>query len=113
MNTTVPSSNPTPTPQSSPSSFRSWLLQPRVAAVLIIGYIVLAVAILVSLDRGNLLFPLWSSLAFPPFILSPFVLFASPLPRRLKFSLILLLIIIVMPLLGIYDGGYLELSIQI
>ncbi len=109
MSTTLPASNPTP----SPASFRDWIRQPRVAAVLIIGYIVLAVAILVSLDRGNLLFPLWSSLAFPPFILSPFVLFASPLPRRLKFSLILLLIIIVMPLLGIYDGGYLELSIQI
>ena len=110
MNPTLPAPNPTPT---SASSFRDWIRQPRVAAVLIIGYIVLAIAILVSLDRGNLLFPLWSSLAFPPFILSPFVLLASPLPRRLKFSLILLLIIIVMPLLGIYDGGYLELSIQI
>ncbi|MEP7292993.1 MAG: branched-chain amino acid ABC transporter permease [Chloroflexota bacterium] len=95
------------------SSFRAWIRQPRVAATLIIGYIVIALIVLVSLDRRNVLFPILSTLAFPPFILSPFVILASPLPRRLKTSLILLLILIIMPLLGIFDGGYLELSIQI
>lgn len=100
---------PTPTP----STFRDWIRKPRIATALILGYIVLAVLILVTLDRGNLLFPTWSSLAFPPFILSPFVILAAPIPGRTKITLILLLVILVMPLIGIYDGGYLELSIQI
>ncbi len=101
-----------PTPGSA-LSLRAWIRQPRVAAVLIVGYIALAAVILVNLDRGNLLFPLWSTLAFPPFILSPFVILASPLPSRAKLTMILLMVVLVMPLIGIFDGGYMELSIQI
>ncbi|MEO8394821.1 MAG: branched-chain amino acid ABC transporter permease, partial [Chloroflexota bacterium] len=108
MNSTIP----TPNSGSSPS-FRAWILQPRVAGTLILAYIAAAVFILVKLDHGNVLYPLWSSLAFPPFILSPFVIFASPLPKRLKAVLILLVVLVVMPLIGIFDGGYLEISIQI
>ncbi len=106
INTSVPAPK-------KPQSFRDWIRQPLVAGILLAAYILLALIILITLDRRNLLFPLWSTLAFPPFILSPFVILASPLPQRLKISLILLLVVIVMPLLGIYDGGYLELSIQI
>jgi branched-chain amino acid transport system permease protein len=95
------------------TAFRDWIRQPRIAGVLIIAYIATAVAILISLDRGFLLFPLWSTLTFPPFVLSPFVIMASPLSARTKTTLILLLIVLVMPILGIYDGGYLELAIQI
>ena len=60
---------PIPAQQDSPISFRSWLRQPRVAGALIIGYLAVALLVLITLDRGNLLFPLWSTLAFPPFIL--------------------------------------------
>ena len=107
INTPIPARN------TEERSFRDWIRQPRIAFVLIVAYVFLALAILVSLDRRNLLFPLWSTLAFPPFILSPFVILASPLSQRTKISLIMLMVLIVMPLLGIYDGGYLELSIQI
>lgn len=102
----------TNTPAAS-TSFRVWIRQPRVAGALIVGYILLAALILIELDRGNLLFPLFSSLAFPPFVLSPFVILASPLSVRTKVTLILLLIILVMPLIGIFDSGYMELAIQI
>jgi branched-chain amino acid transport system permease protein len=101
------------TAPASESTFRTWIRQPRIMTGLIVGYIALAVLILVTLNRGDLLFPIWSSLAFPPFILSPFVILAAPIPGRTKVTLLLLLIILVMPLIGIYDGGYLELSIQI
>lgn len=107
LNTSVP------TESGSRPSLRSWLRKPSVAGTLIVAYIAVALLVLVTLNRGNVLFPLWSTLAFPPFILSPFVILASPLSQRTKMALILLLILILMPLLGIYDGGYLELAIQI
>ncbi len=103
---------PAPAADTKPT-FRAWIRQPRVAGTLIVAYIALALIILVSLDRSNLLFPLLSTLAFPPFIMSPFVILLSPLSTRVKAVMIGLLVILIMPLLGIYDGGYLELSIQI
>ena len=108
LNAQLPASQP-----ENQTSFRSWIRRPRVAAVLIIGYVALALVILLSLDRRSVWFPLWSTVAFAPFILSPFVILNSPLPQRTKASLILILVLIVMPLVGITDGGYLELSIQI
>lgn len=101
------------TPSPAPGGFGAWIRQPTVAAVLIVAYIVLALIILFSLDRTNVLFPTLSSLAFPPFILSPFVILASPLPGRLKVTLILVVMLILMPIIGMFDGAYLELAIQI
>ena len=95
------------------TSLREWIRQPRTAAILIIGYITLSVLLMIKLDRGDLLFPLFSTLVFPPFILSPFVILAAPLSNRVKAAMIFVMIIVVMPLIGIYDGGYLELAIQI
>lgn len=108
INAQLPASQP-----ENPSTLRAWIRRPRVAAVLIIGYVMLTLLILLSLDRRSVWFPFWSTLAFAPFILSPFVILGSTLSRRTKTSLILVLILIVMPLVGITDGGYLELSIQI
>ncbi len=96
-----------------PTSLRAWIRQPRIAGGLIVAYLAIVIFILVTLDRANLLFPLWSTLAFPPFVIAPFVILASPLTRRSKALLILLCVLVLMPLIGIYDGGYLELSIQI
>ena len=95
------------------ATFRAWIKQPRVAGVLIIAYLVLVVGTLLSLDRSNLLFPLYSTLVFPPFVLSPLVILAAPLPNKLKLTLVLLMLIVAMPLIGIYDSSYLELAIQI
>lgn len=94
-------------------TLREWLRQPTVAGVLIVAYLVVAIVAVLSLDRGNIIFPLLSTCAFPPLVLSPFVILASPLPGRLKLSLILLVIMIVMPVIGIYDGAYMELVTQI
>lgn len=93
--------------------FKAWIKQPRVATVVIIAYLALVVGTLLSLDRSNLLFPLYSTLVFPPFVLSPLVILSSPLNQRLKYTLILLMVILAMPLIGIYDSSYLELAIQI
>ncbi|HVU15140.1 MAG TPA: hypothetical protein VHD90_27895 [Phototrophicaceae bacterium] len=108
MNTSIPA----PTSGTN-GSLRQWIRQPRIAGVFILAYLVVFATILFKLDRANTLFPLWSSLAFPPFVISPFIIFSSPLSRRIKAGLILLVVLILMPLIGIYDGGYLELSIQI
>jgi len=99
--------------QSSWSVFRDWFKQPTVAGAAIALYLAIVIVTLLSLDRGNLLFPLYSTLVFPPFILSPLVILSSPLSNRLKVTLILLLILIAMPIIGIYDSSYLELTIQI
>src|SRR5579871_1428765 len=90
-------------------SLRDLFRNPRIAGTLILAYMAIFTYILFTLDRSNILFPLWSSLAFPPFVLTPFIIFASPLSRRSKAALILLMILIIMPLVGIFDGGYLEL----
>jgi branched-chain amino acid transport system permease protein len=108
MNTSIPA----PAMKQNPS-FREWIRQPRIAGTLIVAYLAVVILILFKLDRTTVLFPLWSTLTFPPFILSPFVILASPLSLRTKSVMIGLLVLILMPIIGIYDGGYLELSIQI
>jgi branched-chain amino acid transport system permease protein len=96
-----------------PNTWRDWLRQPQVALGLIVAYIAVAVFILITLDRRNLLFPIFSTCAFPVFVLSPFVILASPLSGRIKTSLILFSILVLMPIVGVFDGAYLELAIQI
>lgn len=93
--------------------FKNWIRQPSVVSALVVAYIVIAVTMLLTLDRGSVMFPTLSTIAFPPFVLSPLVILASPLPQRVKISLILLLMLIIMPIIGIYDSTYLELAIQI
>ncbi len=95
------------------TSWRDRIKEPRTALFLIIAYIALAILVLVTLDRRSLLFPLFSTCAFPPFVLSPFVILGSPLSGRTKVRLILALILLIMPIIGIFDGAYLELAIQI
>lgn len=97
----------------SPTSLRDWLKQPTVASALILIYLTVVIFVLIRLNRGDLLFPTWSTLVFPSFILSPFVILAAPVDQRFKSALIALLVVVVMPLLGMYDSAYLELAIQI
>lgn len=94
-------------------SFRSWLLRPAVAGPLALLYVVVATLLLVTLDRSNLWFPAASICLVPLFLLSPFVVISSPLPSRLKLSIVLLMMVVLMPLVGIYNTSYLELAIQI
>ncbi len=94
-------------------NIRRLLRNPAIALPILLIYIVIVVLALTSLDRRSTIFPLLSTLAFPPLVLSPFVTLALPIDRRLKAIIIVVLMIIVLPVLGMYDGSYLELAIQI
>jgi branched-chain amino acid transport system permease protein len=100
-----------PKPQT--SSFLDILKNPTIATPLILVYLAVVVFVLVTLNRADLMFPTWSTLAFPLFILSPFVIMAAPVDNRFKNILIGVLVIVVMPLIGLFDSAYLELAIQI
>lgn len=102
----------TTAPQDS-SSIRKLFQTPRGALAMIAIYLAFVVVVLFSLDRTNLLFPTLSTLAFPALVLSPFLILAAPLDQRTKLGLMALLIVVLMPLIGIYDSSYLELAIQI
>ncbi|HLY25548.1 MAG TPA: hypothetical protein VKQ72_04360, partial [Aggregatilineales bacterium] len=78
-----------------------------------IAFVAIAIGFLSIINRNFLLFPLWSSIAFPMLAVSPFVIFGLKMPGRLKVALVLLVVLIVVPLLGFSDGFYLELAIQI
>ncbi len=90
-----------------------FLKQPMVALVAIIAYLLLSLGLLIGLDRGSTVFPLLSMIFFPPFVLAPFLILASPLDGKIKLALIAIQLIILLPLLGIFDSTYLELAIQI
>src|SRR5690242_13955414 len=99
---TVTSTSPQAT-----GSFREIISRPWVATALVIAYIAVTVIVLLSLNRADVWFPMYSTIAFPAFVLSPFVILASPMLKQVKTALILALILVVMPLLGMYDGAYL------
>mgnify|MGYP001168788212 FL=1 len=94
-------------------ALRNWAARPAVATALILLYLAVVLLVLRGLDRRHLWFPTFSTLAFPAFVLSPFIVMSAPISRRLKTILIGGLILIAMPLVGIYDTSYLELAIQI
>src|SRR5690606_11042437 len=86
---------------------------PTVATVLIIAYLAVTIIVLRSLDRANIYFPTLSTIAFPAFVLSPFIIMAAPIGKQVKFGLIAALVLVAMPLIGMFDNAYLELAIQI
>lgn len=92
---------------------RPWYKNPTIATVLILAYLAVTITLLRSLDRSNIYFPTFSTIAFPAFVLSPFLIMAASIDKRLKVVLIALMILVAMPLLGMYDNAYLELAIQI
>ncbi len=94
-------------------NLRRLLRNPAVAVPFLLIYIGIAVFVLTSLDRRSTIFPLLSTLAFPPLVLSPFVTLALPIDRRIKAIVIVALLLLIIPILGMYDGSYLELTIQI
>ncbi len=95
------------------SAFRTWLTQPLVMGAMVIGYVALSILILISLDRTSLWYPAANICAFPLFVLSPIIVLLSPLPARLKLTIMLALIVVVTPIIGLTNTTYLELAIQI
>ncbi len=94
-------------------NLRRLLRNPLIALPAIIIYILLVVVVLTALDRRSIIFPLLSTLAFPPLVLAPFITLGLPINRWLKAIIVVALLLVVLPLVGIYDGSYLELAIQI
>src|SRR5438045_1158245 len=82
-------------------------------AILAIGFIAIAFILLLVMDGSNLLFPLWSSIAFPMLAVAPFIVLAAKVSNKLKAFLILVVLLLIVPYLGIKDSFYLELVVQI
>jgi branched-chain amino acid transport system permease protein len=108
INTSTPA-----TGQSDESGLAGLLRNPFVSGGIALVYIIIVIVLLLSLNRSDVLFPLYSMIVFPAFVLSPIVILRSNMDRRMKVSLILFTVMIAMPLIGIYDSTYLELAIQI
>lgn len=102
-----------PPPLGNAGSFGAWIRRPAVLAGILIAYAAISAILTLTLDRGNLWYPLLNMCVFPAFVLSPLVILASPIAQRLKVSLMLILILIIMPIIGIINTSYLELAIQI
>ncbi len=94
-------------------NFKRVLRNPTYAFLGLLIYITVTIVVLSLLDRRSVIFPLLSTLAFPPLVLAPFVTLALPIDNRLKGLIILVLLFIVLPVIGMFDGSYLELAIQI
>ncbi|MCE7947256.1 MAG: branched-chain amino acid ABC transporter permease [Chloroflexi bacterium CFX4] len=78
-----------------------------------LGYVAIVYFLLHSIDRSMLLFPLWSSILFPMFVISPFIILGLKIDGRLKVLLIAIIGLVLMPILGLEDTFYLELITQI
>ncbi len=80
---------------------------------LAIGMVGLSFLALLIINRSDLMFPLWSSIAFPVLAAAPFVVIGMRIPWQLKLFLALLVGLIMIPYLGLEDSFYLELATQI
>lgn len=108
----VQSQTETPLPPTSVQRNESpqWLIPTFIGA----GLVVLTFIILFwAINRQQLMFPLWSSIAFPVLMVSPFVVLALKIPGQVKALLIILVALLLLPMLGFKDGFYLELATQI
>jgi branched-chain amino acid transport system ATP-binding protein len=78
-----------------------------------IALVTAAYVALQSINRSMLLFPLWSSIAFPILAVSPFVILSLQIRGQVKVALLLVILLILLPSLGVGDTFYLELATQI
>lgn len=101
---------------SSPASGGGWrqtIRRPGVALVLLITYIAVTTLILLTLDRTSLWYPLSQIIFVPLFLFAPFVVVSAPIKTIYKIILGGIMLLILMPVLGIYNSSWLELAIQI
>jgi branched-chain amino acid transport system permease protein len=81
--------------------------------IISIGLIVVATGLLLAIDRGNLLFPLWSAIGFPALVITPFAMVGAKVPNNVKALVLVVVMLILLPYLGLKDSFYLELATQI
>ena len=99
-----------PTNQSK-NSVRVYLARHPITVTLVT--LAVAFVVLLTIQRGQLFFPLFSSIAFPVLAVLPFVIITLHIPTRFKVFLGLLIVLIMVPYLGLRDSFYLELGVQI
>ncbi len=92
-------------------NIRAFLARHPIAATLVL--LALAFITLLTINRNQLLFPLWSSIAFPILAILPFLILNLHIPTRFKVLLGLLVVLVMVPYLGLKDSFYLELGCQI
>src|SRR5882724_745334 len=85
-------------------NIRRLLRNPAIALPVLVIYIALVIGALTALDRRSVIFPLLSTIAFPPLVMSPFITLALPINRWLKGIIVVALLLVVLPIVGIYDG---------
>lgn len=100
----------------SPNSSGGWravIRRPGIMLALVIAYIAISTLALFALDRTALWYPLAQIVLVPLFMFSPMVVISAPIKLVYKIILGGILILILMPLLGVYNTSWLELAIQI
>lgn len=102
-------------PQSAPSRTPRMMLSQRNIVLYAIGVMAVAVAFLVLLLVGpdNLLFPLWSAIAYPLMILVPYLILNLNVSNRAKLIPGAVVVLILIPFLGLGNTSYSEFAIQI
>src|SRR5260221_5629203 len=92
-------------------NIRLFLARIPIAATLVL--FALAFIPLLSINRNQLLFPLWSSIAFPILSILHFLILNLHIRTRFKILIGLLVVLVMVPYLGLKDSFYLELGCQI
>ncbi len=100
-------------PQSSGNSWREYIRRPGIALLLLILYIGGSTLVLFGLDRTALWYPLAQIIFVPLFMFSPIVVISAPIKMAYKIILGGVILLVLMPLLGMYNTSWLELAIQI
>jgi branched-chain amino acid transport system permease protein len=103
----------TVSPKPAGSGWRNTIRRPGVALALLILYIGGTAFVLFNLDRTGLWYPLTQIIFVPLFLFSPFVVVSAPIKTIYKVIIGGILLLILMPVLGIYNTSWLELAIQI
>jgi branched-chain amino acid transport system permease protein len=93
--------------------WRAFIRRPNIALILIIVYLAVATLALFALDRTALWYPLAQILFVPLFMFAPIVIISAPIKTVYKVILAGIAILVLMPLLGLYNSSWLELAIQI
>lgn len=93
--------------------WREAIRRPWIALGLLIAYLVFVTLALVLLDRRGMWYPLLQIIFVPMFMISPLVVASTPIKLVYKVIIGGVLLLILMPLLGIYNSSWLELAIQI